>query len=290
MTNLATNSTAYRRAIETAFPSLNIISERLYPHHESQFNDVLVVNEAMIFRFPRLAANAKLIKKEVAVLKVIRQYVSLPVPKPLYCQLDKEPMFMGYPMLPGKSLRQSIVDSVDDDVRQAFARQLAKFASELHSIPVETPGLQLSFAHNVSYWQRMYRAFRDELFPHMRLEACQQVILNFETFLDKPLRFNPVVCHGDLGPGNILYDPNDLTISGIIDFGSSAFGDPAFDIASIGCCGEAFMKHFRRYYPNIQSLETRARFYKSTFALQQALWAIRSGDKEAFDDGISAYV
>jgi aminoglycoside 2''-phosphotransferase len=197
---------------------------------------------------------------------------------------------MGYSMLSGKPLRRSIVDSLDDDVRQRIAEQLAQFAIELHSLPLDRLDVELPTAHNIPYWQRMYKAFREELFPHMRLEACQQVILSFEAFLNQPPQFNPVVCHGDLGTGNILYDPDQQAVSGIIDFGSSALGDPAFDIASIASCGEAFMSHFRGYYPNIEALESRARFYKSTFALQQALWARRGGDQAAFDDGLAAYV
>ena len=280
----------FLQAIETAFPLLEIHFARLFPRKVSQFNDVLVVNEALIFRFPRLAANAKILKKEVALLNALRDKVTLPVPNPIYHQLDREPVFMGYPMLTGRTLRQSIVDSLDDEVRQRIAQQLAQFAVELHRLPTDNLDIQLPTAHNIGYWQRMYRAFRDELFPHMRLDACEQVILSFEAFLNHPPTFTPVVCHGDLGTGNILYDPDLQTISGIIDFGSSALGDPAFDIASISSCGEAFMSHFREFYPNIEALEARARFYKSTFALQQALWAIRSNDKGAFEDGIAAYV
>lgn len=280
----------FLQAIETAIPTLPIQFARLFPKKISQFNDVLVVNESLIFRFPRLANDAKILRKEVQLLNAIRDYVTLPIPDPIYNQLDKEPVFMGYPMLPGKPLRQSVIDSLGDDVRQQLAQQLAQFALELHSLPIDQLDITLPNAHNVSYWQRMYKAFREELFPHMRLDACQQVILSFEAFLSQPPQFTPVLCHGDLGTGNILYDPEQQAISGVIDFGSSALGDPAFDIASLSSCGEAFMTHFRQFYPNIEALESRARFYKSTFALQQALWARRGGDQAAFEDGIAAYV
>jgi hypothetical protein len=40
-------------------------------------------------------------------------------------------------------------------------------------------------------------------------------------------RFQPVLRHGDFGPSNILFDATTRTISGIVDFGSAALGDPA---------------------------------------------------------------
>jgi len=38
-----------------------------------------------------------------------------------------------------------------------------------------------------------------------------------------------VLRYGDFGTGNILYDPQTLTISGIIDFGFAGLGDGALD-------------------------------------------------------------
>ena len=37
-------------------------------------------------------------------------------------------------------------------------------------------------------------------------------------------------------------------------------------------------------------MRERVQFYKSTYALQQALYALRDGDKESFDDGIAEYI
>lgn len=74
-------------------------------------------------------------------------------------------------------------------------------------------------------------------------------------------------------------------------FGSAALGDPATDLASLSTYGERFLERCYPAYPVLtsQAMRERAAFYRSTFALQQALWAKRAGDEEEFWDGIAAY-
>jgi len=62
----------------------------------------------------------------------------------------------------------------------------------------------------------------------------------------------PVLRHGDFGPSNILFDQATCAISGVIDFGSAARGDPAVDVASMMGpfgYGEAFLNLFSPWYP-----------------------------------------
>jgi aminoglycoside 2''-phosphotransferase len=97
--------------------------------------------------------------------------------------------------------------------------------------------------------------------------------------------------HGDLGGDNIRYDPATNRVTGIIDFTFAALGDPAVDLAGLSWYGEVFVEALSACYPTLAdpALRSRARFYRSTFALQQALWAIRAGDAAEFEDGIAAY-
>ncbi len=78
----------------------------------------------------------------------------------------------------------------------------------------------------------------------------------------------------------------------MIDFGFAALGDPAVDLASLPALGDRFLDRFYLRYPDLAaaSVRERAQFYRSTYALQQALWALRVGDEEDFRDGIAAYV
>lgn len=99
--------------------------------------------------------------------------------------------------------------------------------------------------------------------------------------------------HGDFGRSNILYDEREQRITGIIDFSELSLGDPAVDIAALACpvgYGEDFVRRFEHIYPGIDALLPRARFYISTFALQEALYGIENDDQESFRAGIEDYV
>ena len=53
--------------------------------------------------------------------------------------------------------------------------------------------------------------------------------------------------------------------------------------------GEPFVRRFARLYPEIEAMEDRCRFYRGTFALQEALAGLRDGDPEAFERGMAPY-
>ncbi|MEK5173923.1 phosphotransferase [Heyndrickxia sp. FSL W8-0496] len=79
-------------------------------------------------------------------------------------------------------------------------------------------------------------------------------------------------------------------ISGIIDFGGSGLGDPAYDFAGIlSSYGREFFDMCMNLYPNGDEISERVKFYKSTFALQEALHGIENGDRQAFESGIQDY-
>ena len=83
-----------------------------------------------------------------------------------------------------------------------------------------------------------------------------------------------------------------LNLSGVINFGSAGLGDPALDVAGVMGpfgYGEAFARSFAEFYPAVETLLDRARFYAGTFAVQEALWGLEHGDPEAFNSGIAAY-
>jgi aminoglycoside 2''-phosphotransferase len=114
----------------------------------------------------------------------------------------------------------------------------------------------------------------------------------FETALNNSSLwdFQPVLRHGDFGLGNILYFSEKQRISGVIDFGFAGIGDPAQDVGALGSLGEKFMTHFFDFYPEMRSTIPRLKFIRSTYALQQALYALHDGNQEDFDDGIQDYI
>jgi aminoglycoside phosphotransferase (APT) family kinase protein len=113
--------------------------------------------------------------------------------------------------------------------------QIATFLNEMHSTPTNMLPGDLPVGERPWAWQQFYEDVRLELFPHMRDDARDDFERHFARFFRHVNRFDfdPVLRHGDLGPGNILFDPDNRELSGIIDFGSASLGDPAQDIGGL---------------------------------------------------------
>lgn len=284
----------YLQAIQAVYPDFHIESVR--SHDEGQFNHILIISENTVFRFPRYQIGLDTLKAELAVLDSIQGQTSLPVPNPIY-RSDRQDIlgetFMGYAMLSGQALWRPVFNAIkDEEILQTIADQIADFLRELHNIPTNMLSDTFPRYDAQKEWETMFMEFRSYLFPHMRPDARTAVTNHFETYFADPSlhEFQAAIRHGDFGTGNILYDPETASITGIIDFGYAGLGDPAVDIASITCFGPQFFERLYNRYPEISSMLDRARFYQGTYALQEALHGAKNKDQEAFEVGMANYI
>ena len=280
------------QSICLAYPDLRIASVEY--NGDGQNNDVLVVNDELIFRFPKYAGALTRLEIETAILTGIQGRVSLPVPVPMFVSIEGRAVgqaFMGYHKLAGEPLWRETFRTIDDDkTLERLASQLGRFLKELHSIPAASIGCELPMLDTDDGCADLYARIREKLFPHMRPDAREWTERHFETFLNVKARFDPVLKHGDFGTSNILFDRRQRMICGVIDFGSSGLGDPAYDLAGLlSCYGEAFVRRCWKAYPEIETFMDRVRFYQGTFALVEALFGIENGDPAAFKSGIETY-
>jgi aminoglycoside 2''-phosphotransferase len=259
-----------------------------------QFSDVLLVNQALIFRFPKSPTAAAELYPEVVILKALRGKLPLPIPDVRYL-VESTPgslAFMGYPLIPGEPLLRDRFAAIHDSaVLEQIAAELAGFLCAMHALPPDTLSPAPALYDGRAEWQQHLDEFRELLFPYMRPDVRQQVTDNFEAALgDAALwDFTPCLCHSDFGTGNILYAHGHIT--GIIDFTFCGLGDPAQDVgALIASYGEDFVERIFAHYPALRAALPRARFIRSTYALWQAYYALRDGNPDDFDDGMRDYV
>jgi aminoglycoside 2''-phosphotransferase len=289
--------TPYIQAIRACYPGFTIKTARLLSQ-QGQFNNVLLVNEDTIFRFPKTPREAAKLTIETALLRNLQERVTLPIPNPLYQSQEGASIgqvFMGFHLLPGEPLMPETLQALSSEGhRQHIAEQLAEFLHQLHAMPVDAVSVTLPAFQGCEEWKDLYNRFHDRLFPFMRPDARRQVTKHFDDFFGDARNCNyaPALIHGDFGTGNILIDASANCISGIIDFSSAQWGDPAVDVAAILApvsFGEAFLDRFAVVYPGITEFFTRARFYAGTFALQEALFGLEDQDDKAFERGIAQY-
>jgi aminoglycoside 2''-phosphotransferase len=284
----------YAAHIQAPYPALSVATVRRLG--EGQNNDVLVVNGALIFRFPRYAQGIAALEREVTILRALQGRLPLAIPTPRYVALTPRlvgRVFMGYPLLPGAPLEPTVLAHLDEAEVATLARGLGDFLRHLHQIRLEEvlPGAAAQPDLRAS-WADLYARIQRHLFPAMRPEARAWAAAHFETFLHSPQSraISPVLTHGDLGVGNVLYEAQRHRVTGIIDFSGAGPQDAAVDLAALSTLRAGVLDEVAHTYPVTQALLDRAAFYRGTFALQEALFGVENDDEDAFRAGIAAYV
>ncbi|WRP05551.1 aminoglycoside phosphotransferase family protein [Rossellomorea aquimaris] len=259
-----------------------------------QNNDVLIVNDTLVFRFPKYVEGIKKLIKETKVLEQIKGKLSLSTPYPQYRSMEPNEVgkvFTGYTRIEGTPLWSDMMKNIHNEER--IASQLVQFLRELHSQPVDSLGIEKKSSEDVrNSIVDLYGEFKDKLFPYMNETSKAEIDHNFGSFLSNKelLSFNTVLTHGDFGASNILWGSKREEVTGIIDFGETEIGDPAYDFAGLlASYGQPFVKRCLSMYPDGEKIFERMTFYQSTFALQEALHGIEKDDREAFERGLRGY-
>jgi aminoglycoside 2''-phosphotransferase len=287
----------YLEIIKKKFPEQDWSKATCEYNGTGQYNDILVINRAMVFRFPKVSESLAQLKVETCLLRGIHKSLPLKVPEPLFENLEGTPIeeaFMGYHRIPGEPLWPQTLEALkNEQILDSLAIQLGGFLNALHNLPITDIHCALPRMDTRAETIDIYTRIHYKLFPYMRLEAQLQTSHHFETFIkvDKNFEYVPVLKHGDFGPSNILFDDQKQVVTGIIDFGGSGIGDPAYDFAGLlSGYGEGFLKRCVKAYPEIETMLDRIRFYQGTFALLEALFGVENDDPQAFEDGIGMYL
>jgi aminoglycoside 2''-phosphotransferase len=264
-------------------PDLRISSLRA--GDDGLVNDVLIVNEELVFRFARDEAGRRALEREAQLLAFVRPRVSLPVPEVIRQHQD----CIVYRFIPGVPLDRQRLLAQDAFTRKTVLEQLGTFLRELHSLRGESGEVVTGPVDESSgmtkQYEEMYQAIERELLPSMMVWARDWARELFRPALDGSLdlTYAPVVIHGDLAPYHLCFDPATHRLSGVIDFGNAGPGDPALDLGSVILAfGESLLGQIEPVYPAISGLLERARFHAATLELCWALAAVRSRDPAWF--------
>ena len=277
----------YQESIAAACPELTVHTAALY--RSGQNNDLLLVNDELLFRFPQYPQGIAAQRRELAVLNAVRPQLPLTTPHFIYHNLgdaDVGRAFVGYRKLPGESLwTEMLAQSDDDRVIDRLATELASFMQTLHAIPPQTIDYPLEPSETQAGWSEIFARIRQVVYPHLTADARRWTTSQFVSFLENAdhFAFANVLRHGDFGTSNILYSAGQKRVVGIIDFGHVGIGDPAIDYA--GLCvsyGEPFLRRCVRAYALIDLCWERIRFYVDcAFLLEDALFCTENDTDEA---------
>ena len=191
------------------------------------------VNDEYIFRFPKRPDVEPQYAMEALLLAelVTRLPIAVPSFQFVWAGRAEYMRFVGYRKLAGVPLA---CDRHTSPQLAQLAEQLATFLSKLHRFPVDLATQRLVPGGDPAQWRQHYQQFyervREQVFPLLDAPRTRaKAALHWEEFLNNEahFRFAPALIHHDLNSEHILCDPVGATISGIIDWGDAAIGDPA---------------------------------------------------------------
>jgi aminoglycoside phosphotransferase (APT) family kinase protein len=170
-------------------------------------NSAYLVDDRIVFRFPRRSVAVPLIVHETAVLPAIVPNVPVAIPNPSYAGSPSEAYpwpFQGYALLPGACASER---RLSGDELERLAHDLGRFLRALHDIdPAPIDDL------------------RRDTFGKLRPE-----LLRID---QEPLQAPDRVVHGDLYARHLLLDDRNR-LCGVIDWGDLHRGPAAVDLAVI---------------------------------------------------------
>jgi aminoglycoside phosphotransferase (APT) family kinase protein len=188
--------------------------------------DVWRVGELAV-RFPRRALGVACVENEIAVLPHL-PVLAIAVPRPERVggpTAEYPARFYAHAWLPGTPLLRA---RWSDDALARLATPLGRFFGALHATPIaplRTVGLRDDPRRDPTQVVERGRTRIAELALEPTLAAAVRDVI--EIPVAEPTE--RVVIHGDLHAGNLLVDNGG--VSGVIDWGDSAAGDRAIDLA-----------------------------------------------------------
>ncbi|AJH18336.1 aminoglycoside phosphotransferase family protein [Bacillus mycoides] len=229
---------SYKQYIKEALPGLSIHS---YKQNEEGWDNItVIINDELLFRFPRKLeyANRIPLEKELCtILSHLLQEIEIPKYHLLYKNnCNTVPFCSFYPLIHGEPLTTELVAKLEKKELKAIITQLATFLAALHSIPLKrTETLGFPIEKTLTYWKelqtKLNQYFTNSL-TSLQKSALNRLFENFFICIAKST-FQNTIIHADFTHHHILFNNLNKTISGVIDFGDAQIGDPAFDFAGL---------------------------------------------------------
>ena len=270
--------TRYIQAIKTHFPDLKVRSTAFLS--EGWANRLFLVNDALVFRFPKDATSEQHLLREIRLLPLLAPSLPLAVPHYTYIAppSDVYPyVFVGYPFIPGVPLQ-----TTSEATRNAdwWRPPVGAFLTALHGISTDTVVTAGLDGYPTAGAQRAARVakharYADVVFP-LLTSAQQHAIAEYlQTVLDdeRMLSFTPVILHQDFGFQNLLVDVAAQQVTGVIDWGSCTVGDPALDVP----------REVEPYYAGVidPGWDFRREYYGRTGAFEDLLYLCTHAQRDA---------
>lgn len=276
--------------IKEQFPEL--VAEHIRLLGAGWDNTAFIIDDELIFRFPRRKVALPLLEAEWCALPNLASRLPLPIPVPKWKGSPSSGFpwpFIGYRMIAGFTACHA---NLPEEKRAALAEPIARFLAILHG----------TSQSEIFQWHipgdHRSRIDASILTPKIKMNFEEIALLGLldnkdklERFVDKSKDFRPPIntflVHGDFYVRHLLVDEKH-DLAGVIDWGDIHLGDPAIDLA----IAHSFLPkdahpHFIKAYGQISedtwALAKLRAIYSSTLLI---LFGHHSGDPNILREGL----
>lgn len=282
----------------TSLPHLHIDS---FQQNESGWDHIaIIINNALLFRFPREATIAKRIPLEKELCSLLAKSlhdIEIPNYHLFYTnESDTIPTCSYYTLIYGEPLTAQMIANLTIQEREQVITQIAQFLATLHTISLEH-ATQLGFKieKTITYWKQLQmklNRYLSHTFIKCEKEAFDKLFHQFFTLFHRyDLQYTMI--HADFTHHHILFDEKRKKVSGIIDFGDTQIRDPAFDFAGLyHDFGNVFTEDVYKKYCTLilhhdsSFMQRIISFYQHSPLLHQLLYNLERKDEHAIHNGL----
>lgn len=222
------SESAVKEVYEAVFKGESVQAIRFFPNtHEGV---VAEVNSDYIVKLPKPHRGVYGVTAEQKITDFLNSKVQLPIPS---ISVHAEPVVLArYRKLPGKTFDKGCYAQLSDENKNTLATQLAKFIADMHAIPA--PVVQGAKLELTPSWELKPDLIEEQLSSSGDdvIKALLPEVLRNQHALEVP-QSNIVFGHFDLHGGNLLFDKEHASITGVIDFGNCKFGDLHQDLSTM---------------------------------------------------------
>lgn len=256
------------------YPNVNVYLERIekelsikvrkYSYLKHAFgNDVFIINDEIVFRFPREKDAINHLPYEIDLLKFLKDKVRINTPS--YSYISRKKHFAGYNIIKGKILTPFLFKKQNKKDKEKIVNQLISFINGFHKIRLHDfekyKPLKREYFTDIE--KRIENEIEIKLFPKLPKKEVK-IIRDFYNESKRLLQNIPNSCaiHGDLYAYNVIWDKNKQEV-GVIDFSDYMIGDPARDFEVFFDFGPEYPETaFEKYFgPKDKDFLKRAKIY-----------------------------
>lgn len=201
-------------------------------------NTVYLINNHLLFRFPKRRIAIPLIKREITLLPILNSKLNLKIPRPLFigksCHHFNAPFF-GYEFLKGHNGSEI---SLTIDQYERLALDLGHFLKNLHSIKLKPYLLnhmkpifdRADFSQTKNNLRERIRYCEQYYHLGIYKEKIKEIIYLAQYYQAEKHALSLV--HGDLYHRHLLFDNNHI-LTGIIDWGDISMANRVADLGIV---------------------------------------------------------